>query len=430
MTTAVTKHAPVAVAPVMEMTKDQIDLVKRTIMPPDSSDDELQLALYVQNQTGLNMLTRQLYPIKVGDGDKAKLTFQTSIDGFRLIANRTEAYRGRLGPFFTDGKTCPACKGTRVIEGQVCPSCLGDGLDWTPTWISADNPVAAKCGGLREGWNEPLWATAQWDAYAQYQQGIPCPECGVTSAIIKGKEEYGGGWLCFAKKGGCGAKFSTKPAAGDEKVYTGWWAKAGGAHMLGKCAEALMIRSLFPQELSGLYTTDEMDQAATPIPVKSEAPSAKSDTSPVSPDEVTSPNGKTATPPEDPALTDYQKLVLKAKDLNIKTGGKSAAKLEAEITLKKQNAPAETAQSKQETTAPAGPLVSLQVQEDSPPLTDEEIKNMGTAFGQYGITLADIAWVLGLPVQQWKQNHKKPLLVVWNGIKNGHLKAGDYKEPM
>ena len=33
-----------------------------------------------------------------------------------------------------------------------------------------------------------------------------CPQCG-KETIIKGKEEYGGGWLCFAKKGGCGAKF-------------------------------------------------------------------------------------------------------------------------------------------------------------------------------------------------------------------------------
>lgn len=34
-----------------------------------------------------------------------------------------------------------------------------------------------------------------------------CPQCG-KDTIIKGKAEYGGGWLCFAKKGGCGAKFS------------------------------------------------------------------------------------------------------------------------------------------------------------------------------------------------------------------------------
>lgn len=39
-----------------------------------------------------------------------------------------------------------------------------------------------------------------------------CTECG-HAAIIKGKEEYGGGWLCFRKKGGCGAKFATGDAA-------------------------------------------------------------------------------------------------------------------------------------------------------------------------------------------------------------------------
>jgi hypothetical protein len=36
-----------------------------------------------------------------------------------------------------------------------------------------------------------------------------CPRCG-CAAIIKGKEEYGGGWVCFNKKGGCGAKFSDR----------------------------------------------------------------------------------------------------------------------------------------------------------------------------------------------------------------------------
>jgi hypothetical protein len=33
-----------------------------------------------------------------------------------------------------------------------------------------------------------------------------CPSCG-KSAIIKGKAEYGGGWLCFPKKDGCGTKW-------------------------------------------------------------------------------------------------------------------------------------------------------------------------------------------------------------------------------
>jgi len=40
-----------------------------------------------------------------------------------------------------------------------------------------------------------------------------CPSCR-AEAIIKGKAEYGGGWLCFTKKGGCGAKFLD----GDESI--------------------------------------------------------------------------------------------------------------------------------------------------------------------------------------------------------------------
>lgn len=34
-----------------------------------------------------------------------------------------------------------------------------------------------------------------------------CPACNLP-AIIKGKAEYGGGWLCFKKQGGCGAKYN------------------------------------------------------------------------------------------------------------------------------------------------------------------------------------------------------------------------------
>lgn len=39
----------------------------------------------------------------------------------------------------------------------------------------------------------------------RYQNRV-CPSCG-KEAIIKGRTEYGGGWVCLAKKGGCSAKF-------------------------------------------------------------------------------------------------------------------------------------------------------------------------------------------------------------------------------
>jgi hypothetical protein len=41
--------------------------------------------------------------------------------------------------------------------------------------------------------------------YRYRNAGKKCPECG-KETIIKGKEQYGGGWLCFEKKGGCGWK--------------------------------------------------------------------------------------------------------------------------------------------------------------------------------------------------------------------------------
>jgi hypothetical protein len=46
-----------------------------------------------------------------------------------------------------------------------------------------------------------------WEKKYRYRSAERvCPVCGKTT-IIKGKAEYGGGWLCFGKKGGCGAKF-------------------------------------------------------------------------------------------------------------------------------------------------------------------------------------------------------------------------------
>ncbi len=46
-----------------------------------------------------------------------------------------------------------------------------------------------------------------WEEKYRYRKGERiCPNCG-KSAIIKGKQDYGGGWLCFGKKGGCGSKW-------------------------------------------------------------------------------------------------------------------------------------------------------------------------------------------------------------------------------
>lgn len=51
--------------------------------------------------------------------------------------------------------------------------------------------------------------------YAYRKGERTCPKCG-KAAIIKGKEQYGGGWLCWKKKDGCDAKF-----AENDKAITG-----------------------------------------------------------------------------------------------------------------------------------------------------------------------------------------------------------------
>ena len=59
--------------------------------------------------------------------------------------------------------------------------------------------------GSRLGYGEGVCTTKE-RKYAYRKQERTCPSCG-EAAVIKGKAEYGGGWLCWKKRDGCGAKF-------------------------------------------------------------------------------------------------------------------------------------------------------------------------------------------------------------------------------
>jgi len=66
-----------------------------------------------------------------------------------------------------------------------------------------------KCQLYRNGElvGEGIGSCNSWESKYRYRSSNRvCPTCG-KETIIKGKEEFGGGWLCYAKKGGCGAKF-------------------------------------------------------------------------------------------------------------------------------------------------------------------------------------------------------------------------------
>ena len=59
---------------------------------------------------------------------------------------------------------------------------------------------------------------------------------------------------------GCAHPFTGVARFADYNAGQGLWSKMG-ATMIAKCAEALALRKAFPANLSGVYTTDEMEQA-------------------------------------------------------------------------------------------------------------------------------------------------------------------------
>lgn len=109
-----------------------------------------------------------------------------------------------------------------------------------------------------------------WERKHRYRRGERvCPDCGLP-AIIKGKAEYGGGWVCFKKKGGCGSKWADGDPVIEQQVV-------GDIEnvdpfdldvVLAKMSEkrAYVDATLRATAASGLFTQDVEDLARPPEP--------------------------------------------------------------------------------------------------------------------------------------------------------------------
>jgi hypothetical protein len=167
----------------IQFKEEQIELIKKQIAP-NANNNELKLFLYQAQRTGLDPLTRQIYCIHRG----GKMTIQTSIDGFRVIAERSGEYAGQDEPIYTE-------ENNKLISCKI-----------TVYKFRGDVRYPASVG------------VAYLSEYAQ------------TTPI---------------------------------------WNKMPRV-MLAKVAEALALRKAFPQDLSGLYTGDEIADA----PVKDVSPNS------------------------------------------------------------------------------------------------------------------------------------------------------------
>lgn len=129
-------------------TRDQVDLIRRTLAP-QATDDELALFIGHATRTGLDPFARQIFlvPRRQNVNGSWVEVHQTmvSIDGARLVAQRSAKYRGQTPPEW----------------------CGPDGA-WRDVWLSDEPPSAARVAVVHADYpDRPVWGIARYSSYVQ-----------------------------------------------------------------------------------------------------------------------------------------------------------------------------------------------------------------------------------------------------------------------
>jgi hypothetical protein len=141
-----------------------------------------------------------------------------------------------------------------------------------------------------------------------------CPTCG-KACIIKGKAEYGGGWLCYAKKGGCGTKFNDGDKA-IESQDTGRTENPDIADQYNtvlkmSCKRAMVAATLNATGASALFTQDIDEMAPEPAAVDGDAAM----------DAIVDEKPKAGTPKKTPSTTgQFDDVIVKVTPKTMKNG--------------------------------------------------------------------------------------------------------------
>lgn len=162
-------------------TDEQVSLIKSQVAPK-ATDNELQLFLYVAAKRKLDPLSRQIYAIhrETWNPDtkrkEPKMTIQTSIDGFRAIAERSGCYAPGSEQWTEDERGYPVtatvsvrkfAKGVWIEYSATAhfseyAQSIDDGKGlpkFTGQWGKMPHVMIAKCAeakALRKGWPEQL----------------------------------------------------------------------------------------------------------------------------------------------------------------------------------------------------------------------------------------------------------------------------------